>query len=168
MRKLRSSASIASAVVLLAGAMTLTATANAKPGHHGKAAHTLKLWAQETQSNSLDLGETGTTLGDREVFTDDLSRSKGGDAIGYDGADCTIVRIDEAAYATTLQCVATLALPGGQLTTQGLVTFGQSLPDAFTFAITGGTGKFKDATGSVRIRLLSETLARYKITWRRA
>jgi hypothetical protein len=164
MRKLRSAAGIASAVVLLAGA----AIADAKPAHHGKGQHTLKLWAEETQSTFLDLGETGMTLGDREVFTDDVSRHKGGAVIGFDGGECTIVRIDEATYTATSQCVVTLALPAGQFTSQGLVTFtGDTPPGAFTFAITGGTGKFKGATGSVRIRLLTETLARYKISWRR-
>src|SRR3954471_7681309 len=164
MRKLRSSAGIVSAIVVLAGASTAQATS----GHKGHGFSTLVLWATETQSESLDLGDPGTTLGDRDVFTDDVSRTRGGRVIGFDGGECTSVRIDEPTYSQTRQCIVTLSLPRGQLTAQGLYTAtGDELPAPFTFAITGGTGKYIGATGQVRVRLFADGTARYRLTWRR-
>src|SRR4051794_29124981 len=101
MRSLRSAVGIVSAIVVLAGA----STAQARSDHHGHGSfHTIKLWATETQSNFVDLGDPGSTLGDRDVFTDDVSRKPGGKVIGFDGGECTLVRIDEPAYAQTFQC----------------------------------------------------------------
>ena len=49
--------------------------------------------------------------------------------------------------AQTDQCVATLSLPRGQITAQGLVD--RTGPVPITVAITGGTGAYRTAHGEV-------------------
>ena len=65
-----------------------------------------------------------------------------------------------------MQCVATLALPEGQICVQGVRTGSLSAqqPPRFTLAITGGTGAYKTAHGQVRIVDLNATDSRLTLT----
>jgi hypothetical protein len=74
----------------------------------------------------------------------------------------TAVRVTNAATASgVLQCLVTFSLPGGQITTQALntVTNGQFTTGTQTGAITGGTGRYRDASGQFAVDVLSETEA---------
>ena len=110
----------------------------------------------------LDLGETGEGVGDRFVFSGDLY--KGDDKVGDDGGECTIVRLVER-VAATANCVATLRLPGGQITVQGLVDFADE-EEPITVAITGGTGRYDEADGEMTIETISDTEDRFTIRLR--
>jgi hypothetical protein len=46
---------------------------------------------------------------------------------------------------------------GGQITAQGAVTFNQVDASRFTLAVTGGTGRFRDAGGQVLVHETSGT-----------
>jgi hypothetical protein len=61
--------------------------------------------------------------------------------------------------SATLQCVATLSLPKGQITVQGLPTFTEG-PASFFLAITGGTGAYKTAHGQVKVVQVSDVESR--------
>ena len=104
---------------------------------------------------NLDLGEPGDSLGDEFVFRNDLSRA--GEKVGVDGGVCTVVGL-EPMVSATVQCVATARLPRGQITVQGLVTFTDG-PSTFKLAITGGTGRFREAHGVLTIEEASDTEA---------
>ncbi|MFJ8657797.1 hypothetical protein [Streptomyces sp. NPDC093795] len=103
----------------------------------------------------VDAGEeTGQApkVGDSFAFAEDLYRSKGGEKVGRDGVSCTVVR---AGNPSDMMCVGTFVLnggPGGQLTGQAMVTFDPAAETlaAFDIAVTGGTGDFKDARGTIR------------------
>jgi hypothetical protein len=63
---------------------------------------------------------------------------------------------DAAAGSGVLQCLATFSLPGGQITTQSLNTLNDGgFAGAQTGAVTGGTGKCRDATGQFMVAFLS-------------
>ena len=51
----------------------------------------------------------------------------------------------------TINCVATVQLPKGQVTVQGLVTFSEQSGDRFKLAITGGTGAYRTTHGEATI-----------------
>jgi hypothetical protein len=127
----------------------------------GKGQRTLRLTATENQFAFLDLGDTGTSVGDQFVFSEVLSRR--GQDVGDSGATCTITEL--ASYDTvTSNCVGTLRLRGGQITVQGLVTFqGEDDPDRFTIAITGGTGAYRGASGEMDVRSIDATRSVYKL-----
>jgi hypothetical protein len=77
----------------------------------------------------------GTGLGDQVVFTTQLL--KGDTEVGHQGGVCTVTSVARA----EAQCLATYALPGGQITGQALIVLGDPAP--YAVAITGGAGKYK-------------------------
>jgi hypothetical protein len=112
----------------------------------------IRVTATIVNQEEIDLPPSGFGAGDRVVLTHDLQRD--GEDVGRSGAECTFVRSD--ATSSTAQCLATFDLPGGQITVQGLVTFRQE-PEQFTVAVTGGTGRYRDADGELIVEPVSET-----------
>ena len=140
--------------VLICG--TAVATAN------GKGKRTLRIVATENQSEYVDLGTTGPSLGDELVFSETLSRN--GREVGVSGAVCTVTQAMAPYDVLTFHCVATLSLQRGQITLQGLIEVqGEDDPGPFTVAITGGTGAFRGAGGEAVVRDVSDTRTIYKL-----
>ena len=148
------------ASILALGGVTL-ASANSSGSSDDNGAREIKLFALTVQIDFPDLGANGFSLGDEQVFSDDLYDKSGGTKLGFDGGVCTIVRVADVKRASgSAQCVVTLSLAEGQITVQGLVTFvGNETPPPFDLAITGGTGAFKNARGSVTVEETSDTEA---------
>lgn len=126
--------------LLLSAAGVAAASASSPDGPGVQVIHALRTTEDRTQ---LDLGASGTSLGDQQVFTARFDAN--GRTIGFDGGVCTVVRLPQV-----YQCVATNALPDGQLTAQALVDF-QKAPGPFQFAITGGTDRYRSARGTVSV-----------------
>lgn len=105
-------------------------------------------------TTEVDVGEEGFSEADQFVFANDLF--SGGTKVGEDGGVCTATRVEED-FASTLYCVGGNSLPGGQIDTAGLVSYGadeELKEEPYFFAITGGTGKYRTAHGEVRIKEL--------------
>jgi hypothetical protein len=111
----------------------------------------LHLTAIQVESQVVDVAPTGDqpSLGDSFVFSENLLRD--GHKVGVSGGVCTFVRLQNPPAA--LQCVVSARLGGDQLTVQGLA-FEQARN---VFAITGGTGRWRNAGGQVVVREVSET-----------
>ena len=103
------------------------------------------------QDADLDLGASGPSIGDRFIFSGNLVRN--GKRVGVGAGDCVLVLFRPGPdpqgepEAATDQCVATLSLPKGQITAQGLVD--RTGPVPITLAITGGTGAYRTAHGEL-------------------
>ena len=145
---------LASAVATIA-ALTFASAALAGdgPDRHG-AGQQVTIAGKTVQLNLVDAGEPGFTLGDVVALSDDLR--VGDKPAGVDGGVCTLVRIADAdAQSGTAQCLVTYSLAGGQITTQGLLTLTNGgfigTQDA---AITGGTGRYRDARGEARLEFI--------------
>lgn len=148
------------AIALAAGSILLT-SANANDRERDdEGGETIRLSLRNVDSVELDLGEEGFGLGDRFVFTDEAFR--GGRRVGSAHGECTVVQIDDEDVSS--QCLVTVVLPKGQLMSQGVVTFSESdeTPE-FTLAVTGGTGRYKEAGGEARGREISATESRVRI-----
>lgn len=160
---MRSRLVVAAIVALLLGGTGVAlaaARSTHRPRHSHSSSEVIRTFALTVQTADIDVGDTGPSLGDEFVFSDDLSRHKGGKTIGIDGGVCTLVRIDQSAGTFTQQCVVSATLPGGQITVQGLATFSEAdETPTFTLPVTGGSGRYKDAGGQVRVEELSETEA---------
>jgi hypothetical protein len=142
MRKInfRSLIPIGAAAVVLACAPLASAHTGSTHGSH-QHAETIQLVAKQTQSQALDAGKKGHSLGGELVTAEDLyQRDK---KIGDHAVVCTYVHI----APDTLQCLGTFALPQGQITGQALL----HLPShsAVDVAITGGSGTYSSAGGYV-------------------
>jgi hypothetical protein len=148
-------------IVLALAIVTLPAASASSPARSGDGddeVEVIRVVAMTAQEADLDLGEEGDSLGDEFVFSDDLFRH--GERVGIDGGTCTLVRL-EPMVSATLQCLVTAELPKGQITAQGLITFSEETEgEPFRLAITGGTERYKDAHGQVRVVEVSETEAR--------
>jgi hypothetical protein len=110
--------------------------------------HVLQLTAETEQFAVVDVGTPGPALGlgDQIVSSDKVFRN--GKAVGTDGVVCTVVKA--TADALTCQWVMTISLPEGQLALQAIAdgpTGPPTEPTKVTFAVTGGTGQFRDAHG---------------------
>ena len=111
---------------------------------------TIRVIAVFTEFAEIDEGAPGLSLGDVVVFTGNLQRQDG-TRVGRYSAVCTFVSTANPERVEA-QCPTTATLPGGQITTQGVVV-NRSLN--VTLPITGGSGQFQGAGGQVVQRDLS-------------
>jgi hypothetical protein len=150
MRRLAVAALVA-VVVGLAGAGATFAGAD-----HGHGKRGLTFFSTENALALLPVAAGKFSVGDRVVFSDDVFTAKGGTQVGTDGGECTVVRVtDAAAGSGVLQCLVTSSLPGGQITSQALATLTSgAFAGRQTGAVTGGTGKYRDAGGQFTVEFL--------------
>jgi hypothetical protein len=141
------------AVTLVIGNYTLT-SANAS----GNDDDVIRLIAKSVVAETLDLGDKGESVGDQEIFSDDLYWA--GKKVGTLDGSCTTTRA-RATFAM-LNCTVTLTLPNGQITLQGAVRFDRNFTGKFFIAITGGTGDYDTAQGQVKVEFVTDT--RTKLT----
>ena len=151
----------AAIVGVLAAAGVTVAAATSSPAEASKhRVQTIQLVAKQTGSSLLVLAAHGP-VGNQFLSTDDLYRQ--GHKVGHDASICQFMA-DLGQAGGRFQCVATLSLPEGQLTTQGLITLTETGNQPVTLAITGGTGAYRTAHGQAQVVQVSETEARYTLT----
>jgi hypothetical protein len=154
---------VAIVLVLAAAGVTVAAAASSSSADASKhRVQTIQLVAKQTNSTLLVLAEPGHgPVGNQFLGTDDLYRQ--GRKVGDDANVCQFMA-DLGQAGGRFQCVATLSLPEGQLTAQGLVTLTENGGQPVTLAITGGTGVYRTAHGQARIVQVSETEQHYTLT----
>ena len=146
---LRPRAAILAVIVAVGVLVSGAGVANASGHRDGKRA--LKLVATEIQSEFLDFGTPGPSLGDELVISEALSRK--GRQVGTSGIVCTITQAMAPYDVVTFHCVGTLSLRRGQITLQGLIEVqGEEDPGPFRVAITGGTRAYRGAGGEATVR----------------
>jgi hypothetical protein len=137
---------------LLAAFVTMLVIAAVAGGHGSKAHRSLQLVGTEASFNFVDADpkqanpETEPpSPGDSFLISEALT--KHGQTFGNLYIHCTFV-VDD-----TTQCLATFDLPNGQITTQGVLHQGdfQDVAD-FIQAVTGGTGDYARAGGTVHVQ----------------
>jgi len=142
-------AAVAAIAALLAGA---PATAAAAPeSAHGE--KVFELLERSTASTFVDVGSDGLSVGDEFVFTDDQFR--GTEKVATGQGLCVLVAVADGGSA---QCQVTVSFEDGDLTIQGRIPrILAGGPPEYDVAITGGTGAFATARGTVHIHPLSAT-----------
>ena len=161
MRRILGIAIVLGAAVM-ASSLALAATGQGT-SRHERHAQTIRLTASTFDSRDLDLGPTGPTLGDYFVVTEDLFRH--GKKVGTDDGTCTITRIEPKKGTPkrgALTCATTFVLPQGQIAVYGTrsAELASQKPPNFVLAITGGTGVYRRARGTVHIVDLNESDSR--------
>ncbi|MFF7991547.1 hypothetical protein ACFZDG_17350 [Kitasatospora xanthocidica] len=104
----------------------------------------LELKVQNDQYEAVDLGPAGPSLGDLDVYSG--TSVKDGRTVGRGGGSCEVVQISGG--DVTKQCLITMEVGGGSLTMQSLWSKGSTAP--LDMAVTGGTGAYATARGTVR------------------
>lgn len=166
-RNLGIATAIALALALVVSNFTLAVGSDNAKGDDRDRVQTIQLTATSFADQDVDVDPSGLSLGDSFVATEDLFRK--GKKVGSDHAVCTLTRLEPPTGTPerfAAQCLATLVLPEGQITLQGVRTgsLSQQEPPRFTLAITGGTGVYKTAHGQVRIVDINETDSRLTLT----
>ncbi|MFF3515120.1 hypothetical protein [Streptomyces sp. NPDC002573] len=126
------------AAAVIAGAPPASASTGSAHSAHQQT-ETLQLVAKQTQSQLIDVGKKGRSLGDELVIAEDLYQN--GKKVGDHSVVCTYVHIgpDE------LQCLGTFSLPQWHITGQALL----HLPSTSAVAIAGGSGAYSAVGGYV-------------------
>ena len=148
MRYIRSTAA---ASMLLFAVVLAPSVASAQPEAENKRPWKVLRFFERNEGhlNFIDTGAPGPSIGDRLIFSAAIFDTDG-QRIGKDGADCLIVRVDPTETPDRqqiVQCTISVQLPDGQLTVQGLAQGTENY-----FAITGGTGAYRQARGEVLAR----------------
>ena len=139
------------AFIFLAALLVTTLSFASFASAHTDNVKVLHLRGVQVESQFVDAATTGEepSLGDTFVLSENLFRD--GKKVGISGVVCTFVRVERPPGA--VECVITARLGSDQLTVQGL-SFDQPRN---VFAITGGTGRWRNAGGQVVVRDVSET-----------
>jgi hypothetical protein len=139
------------AFVFLAALLVTTLSFASFASAHTDDVKVLHLRGVQVESQLVDVAPKGPepSLGDSFVLSENLLRD--GHKVGISGVVCTFVRLQHPPSA--VECVITARLGSDQLTVQGL-SFDQPRN---VFAITGGTGRWRNAGGQVVVRDVSET-----------
>jgi hypothetical protein len=95
------------------------------------------------QDTFLDLGAPGPSQGDEEILHDLVFTPNGRTQVGYDGGSCVLFDVAKPEE----NCTLTYSLPGGDITTQFL----NSPPPTKIFAVTGGTGTYRNVRGQGKL-----------------
>lgn len=170
-RSARRAAVIGSAALAVAvgtaGAAAAASGSSAAPHTRGTAtpdASTLTVFAFDINNGGPDPGfipVPGTSpgnfaQGDELIINDQLTLpklvGKGFPIVGHDSGVCTLTRLPERdARQTYASCVVTAVVRGGSLTVQGILQFHGQKPQPATLAVTGGTGRYTGAAGTVHV-----------------
>jgi Dirigent-like protein len=162
-RSARRAAIIGSAALAVAVG-TAGAAAAAPHGTASPDARTLTVFAFDINNGGPDPGfvpvpgtsRSSFAQGDELIINDQLTSTKlvgkGFPIIGHDSGVCTLTRMPERnARQTYANCVVTAVVRGGSLTVQGNLSFHGRQPQPTTMAVTGGTGRYTGAAGTVHV-----------------
>jgi allene oxide cyclase len=146
-------------------ALAMSAVALASGGHHGPGkggghgngggTGTIVVTEHATTDATTDTGATGDSAGDVLTFANDLFDQADATKVGTDQGYCIRV-VAGASY----ECTWTAFLPGGQLVVSGPF---YDTKDS-TLAITGGTGVYARARGTMDLHALDGG-AKYAFTY---
>jgi len=100
--------------------------------------------------NFLDLDGPGDTIGDYFVLSDGVFNAQGTKRIGRSSGDFMLVEFGRNAGA---EIDVTFALRHGMLTVEG---FNEFRDDSPVLAITGGTGRYSNASGILEVGFASD------------
>jgi hypothetical protein len=136
----------------------VSAAIAATTAHGSGLGGTFKLYEHDTTQQLVDLGQAGDSPGDALVFAGDTFTRKGGARRGRVGGTCTTTSTGPTGEAL---CTLTFSLADGHLVAEGLVR----TADLFggksqTFAITGGTRRFRHARGQGTIQVPTDVPGR--------
>ena len=110
-------------------------------GHHGKVVHVIEHATTDAVTNQGD--GAGDVVGDILTFTNEVFNQMDTSKVGSDQGYCVRMTVGES-----WECVWTTILSRGQLTVEGPF---YDTKDS-VLAITGGTGKYANARGSMELK----------------
>jgi hypothetical protein len=138
-------------MMLIGGSATLSASSDDEDDDDDF--RRFEIVARTVSKSDIDIGAPGLSQGDQLIIWKDMFfRREPNKRVGDDVIHCTVTRVVGPQKVAT-SCDVNYWFDGvGQITAQGLVHLDLVNPSQFDIAITGGTGRFRTATGFVTIR----------------
>jgi allene oxide cyclase len=116
----------------------------------------IKVVERPVGETTVDLGAKGDSVGDLLVFANGVFDSANKTQVGSDQGFCVRTIVGKS-----WECMWTLMLKSGQITVEGpFMDEGDSL-----FAVTGGTGKYAGAKGSMKLHPRDAKSTSYDFTY---
>jgi hypothetical protein len=149
-----------SLVVTLAVAFAVAFSAVGVASTSHKPGHTLKIFGVVTATTQVDVdGDHTFSVGDQVIgVTKDYDKA-GGTQIGRGTFLCTVVD----ATAGDFDCQGSDVLPGGEIRQAGRALGGD--PTHFSWAVTGGTGKYMGVGGQIDGSFIDAQLTQANVTF---
>ncbi|MEA3107730.1 MAG: hypothetical protein QOI88_2335 [Gammaproteobacteria bacterium] len=120
------------------------------------AAEQIKLVERPVGETTIDLAAKGDSVGDMLVFANTVFDAANKVQVGTDQGYCV-----RTVVGKSWECIWTLTLKAGQITIEGPFSdAGDSI-----FAVTGGTGKYAGAKGSMKLHPRDATPTGYDFTY---
>jgi allene oxide cyclase len=120
------------------------------------AAEQIKVVEHPVGETTVDLGAKGDSIGDLLVFSNAVFDAANKAQLGTDQGYCVRTIVGKS-----WECIWTLTLKAGQITVEGpFMDEGDSL-----FAVTGGTGKYAGAKGSMKLHPRDAKSTSYDFTY---
>ena len=120
------------------------------------AAEQIKVVERPVGETTVDIGPKGDSVGDLLVFANNVFDAANKTQVGTDQGYCV-----RTVVGKSWECFWTLTLKAGQITVEGpFMDEGDSL-----FAVTGGTGKYAGAKGSMKLHPRDATPTGYDFTY---
>jgi len=120
------------------------------------AAEQIKVVERPVGETTVDLGPKGDSVGDMLVFANGIFDSDNKTQVGTDQGYCVRTIVGKS-----WECFWTLTLAAGQITVEGpFLDTGDSL-----MVVTGGTGKYAGAKGSMKLHPRDATPTGYDFTY---
>ena len=145
------------AIAATTGILVIAAVAWTLPAGAGGGPTVITVVERATTDEVIDIGAAGDSAGDLLTFANKLYDETNTSQVGRDQGSCIRISPDRGSW----QCSFTSWLGGGSVTVEGPFydTRGS------TFAITGGTGRYHDATGTMRLGFRADP-AEFDFTFR--
>jgi allene oxide cyclase len=118
---------------------------------------TLKLVERATTDAVTDLGAKGDSAGDILTFANDIYDKDNANKVGSDNGWCARTVAGKA-----WECIWTTTLAGGQITVEG--PFYDTADSEL--AITGGTGEYAEASGSLALHARNDKGSEYDFVFK--
>ena len=134
-----------SAIVVLVVAVSASGQPPSHAKHRGHGGHngrSITVIEHATTDTTTDTGTSGDSVGDILTFANDVFDATNATKAGSDQGYC--VRV---VAGTSYECTWTTILPGGQIVVAGPF---YDAKDS-TLAITGGTGRYRNARGTMEL-----------------
>ncbi|MGB6309614.1 MAG: allene oxide cyclase family protein [Steroidobacteraceae bacterium] len=138
------------------GSAALGAALRALPAASAIAAEQIKVVERPVGETTVDLGPKGDSIGDMLVFANGVFDAANKTQLGSDQGYCVRTIVGKS-----WECFWTLILKAGQITVEGpFMDEGDSL-----FTVTGGTGKYAGAKGSMKLHPRDAKSSSYDFTY---
>jgi hypothetical protein len=144
---MRRSVTISLGALVVLGTLTAGTVADAGTNSSPSDRRSLSLTSTDGPSADMDHNAPGPGMGDMFAYLNPLLQN--GKVIGQEAGQCTVMQFTSETDPVLFNCINTLELKDGSITTM-ILAHSDAVGPSFA-AITGGTGAYRGSSGQVKV-----------------